>query len=237
MKKHRNRSMFYLLCILVVCVTAAAGYVLRSRIHDSGLASINHVEDLENRDIRIEYAFGKDVEENFTIDDFPGGRADPDFISTADVIAIVTPTGVIDQSYGSLGQEILVKQVIQGDDYAEVGRKSRVYGGEGFFLDGGKIKYINTLNLMYPGNDYLIFMDRTPLYEYEVEPTYTLKSWTFGYIKVNAGQRNSLPDEDYSRFAFSELKEYEFFSVSDKITNMLDDCMNEIVERYTIPAS
>lgn len=88
-----------------------------------------------------------------------------------------------------MGQEFTVKEIIRGDNFISIGQTAYVYVYFGFQAVDGKIKFLNTLNIMYPGNDYLIFMDHSPLNEYQQKPAYLLKSEWFGYMKIEGKVR------------------------------------------------
>lgn len=111
-------------------------------------------------------------------------------------------------------------------------QKGYVYQYFGFYEIDDKIQFMNVLNLMYPENEYLIFLDASPLNPYMQKPVYILKSDFFGYININ-GRNTKTLDENFQNYNFGDLKDYEFFSVSEKITNVLNGIRKEILNLYS----
>ena len=214
-------------------LTITAGIIFKLEAANCGLAEIDHVEDIGTETMVLSYALGanSDDEDGLTEASFKtnGNKYD---VEEASVIAVVEPTGNIRQTEGSIGQEIIFKKIIIGEEYASVQQKGYVYQYFGFYEIDDKIQFMNVLNLMYPENEYLIFLDASPLNPYMQKPVYILKSDFFGYININ-GRNTKTLDENFQNYNFGDLKDYEFFSVSEKITNVLNGIMKEILNLYS----
>ena len=87
------------------------------------------------------------------------------------------------------------------------------------------------LNLMNPENDYLIFMDSSPLNAYQNEPAFILKSEFFGYIKTDHTDTLTL-EGNYRDYNFSDLANYEFFSTSESVTKTLNYIRSELLKKF-----
>lgn len=107
-----------------------------------------------------------------------------------------------------------------------------VYQYFGFQEVDGHIEFMNTLNLMNPENDYLIFMDSSPLNAYQNEPAFILKSEFFGYIKTDHTDTLTL-EGNYRDYNFSDLANYEFFSTSESVTKTLNYIRSELLKKFT----
>ena len=214
----------------MILATISAGVKFNFRVLDCGVASISCIEDIQNRNIKLNYAWNVQDESGMTKTSFGEGE-DTYGVNLANVIAIIEPTGNINQTEGSLGQEFIVKRIIRGDGLISVGQTSYVYQYFGFRVIEEHIEFLNTLNIMYPGNDYLIFMDSSPLNAFQSDPQYILKSEYFGYVKVDHFPTPSLR-KNYESYEFSELKEYEFFSTSDYISDTLNEVRVELLNKY-----
>lgn len=136
------------------------------------------------------------------------------------------------QTEGSIGQEFTVKEIIKGDASLSVGNTAYVYQYFGFQEVDGHIEFMNTLNLMNPENDYLIFMDSSPLNAYQNEPAFILKSEFFGYIKTDHTDTLTL-EGNYRDYNFSDLANYEFFSTSESVTKTLNYIRSELLKKFT----
>lgn len=224
-------SLYRCSILMLILYAIIRGIVFRVRVPDCGVSRISNIGDVEEQDVILNYALNKDNEAGmvgesaFCIGDDKYG------VESANIIAVVTPTGNLNQTEASLGQEFTVKKVIRGDDKISVGQTSYVYQYFGFQSLDGHIEFLNTLNLMNPNSDYLIFMDDSPLNEYQKESVYVLKSDEFGYIKTEQQDTVTL-DENYKKYKFSDLKEYEFFSTSESITEVLNAARKELIEKY-----
>ena len=84
---------------------------------------------------------------------------------------------------------------------------------------------------MQPEYEYLVFMEESPLNHYQKKDIYYITSDYFGCVRTDNHSTETL-DEDYQKYDFLDLKEYEFFSVSEKITNTLNGLRKEILNEY-----
>ena len=77
----------------------------------------------------------------------------------ADLAVLATATGELDITSSTLGQEIVVERVLQGNGL-DAGSTCMVWQEYGLQVIDGEIAYNNVLNLMQPGEkQYLIFLD------------------------------------------------------------------------------
>lgn len=227
----RKNFLDKIVALVLVLIAVVSGIQFRFRIPNCGIADLSSVADIQIGTVCLNYASGANGEQ-ITVTDF-GTADDPYGVDTAEVIAIVSPTGKIQQSEGSIGQEFVIKERVKGNEIASVGETGYVYRTFGFYEIEGKIEYMNTLNLMNPDSDYLIFMDVSPLNPYTKESVYLLHSSRFGYIKIGTQDTKTL-DRNYRSYDFLELKDYEFFSVSESITEVLNQVRKEILLFYEI---
>lgn len=228
MSKLRKHFFLVICCAILIC-TGALGVVFRCTIPNCGLSNITNIKDLQNYNIALNYAWGDEDESGFITESHTG--AIPYDLDASDIIAIVSPTGNIDQTEGSVGQEIIIKKIIQGDTYITIGQEAYVYQYFGLQAVDGHMEFLNTLNLMYPDNDYLIFMDSSPLNSYQEKKAYILKSEILGYIKTNHTDTPTL-DKNYKGISFSDLTNYEFFSTSEVVAQRLNEVRVNLLKLY-----
>lgn len=228
MKKLRH-SLDKILAALLVLTALIFGIQFRLTVPNCGVADISKIQDIKPNTVTLYYAWEDSTEET---DMFSFGTADDKYgVASADIIAVVTPTGNIQQSETSLGQEFVVKDLLLGDDFISVGEKAFVYQLFGLQAKDGKIEFTHTLNFMKPENDYLIFMNYSPLNEVQKTPAYLLTSEYLGYVRIG-GEPTKTLDKDYKKYDFTELSDYEFFSASEQTTEVLNALRAEMLEKY-----
>ena len=213
-KKHH---IFFIANISLLLIAIILGLVFQGSISDCGISHLSNIKDVEDSHIVLNYAWNENDEGGLTLTSF-GSDVDLYGVASAEIIAVVAPTGNIIQTEGSIGQEFTVKEIIKGDASLSVGN--------------GHIEFMNTLNLMNPENDYLIFMDSSPLNAYQNEPAFILKSEFFGYIKTDHTDTLTL-EGNYRDYNFSDLANYEFFSTSESVTKTLNYIRSELLKKFT----
>ena len=219
---------------IVAAVTLLTAVILRARIPDCGMAKADHIDEIPKEGVLVNYPFGLGVDEEqierMASEEYwkTEGKYDT---TDAPIVARVRPTGNLDLSVGSLGQEFQVEEVLRGEDCLAEGQTSYMYQALGFVVAGGIIEYQNVLNLMDPDYEYLIFLEESPLNERMETPVYLQASDYFGYIKLGGEPTGTLAEGDGS-YEFKELREYEFFSVAPEITDRLNQARKEILTEY-----
>ncbi|WP_130868857.1 hypothetical protein [Intestinimonas massiliensis (ex Afouda et al. 2020)] len=227
-KKH---YLFFIANISLLLISIILGLVFRGSISDCGISHLSNIKDVKDLSIVLNYAWNENDEGGLTLTSF-GSDVDLYGVASAEIIAVVAPTGNIIQTEGSIGQEFTVKEIIKGDTSLSVGNTAYVYQYFGFQEVDGHIEFMNTLNLMIPENNYLIFMDISPLNAYQNEPAFILKSEFFGYVKIERTDTLTL-EGNYRDYNFSDLASYEFFSTSDSVTKTLNYIRNELLRKFT----
>lgn len=221
---------YIIIAVFLILVSVIAGIVFRFRTSNCGIADISNINDIQKGTVILNYAW----EDADTFDLMEGGFELLDSrynIDSASVIAVVSPTGNLDQSEGSIGQEFIVKKVIRGSDSISIDDCCYVYQYFGFYPIDGTIEFMNTLNLMNVNSEYLIFMDESPLNPYQSVATFILHSEYFGYVKIGEQDTKTL-DRDYRSYDFLELSDYEFFSTSELVTEELNRARFDILNEY-----
>ena len=223
---NKNSSVKKLFLFLIL-VSVLGGFIFKIESVDCGISRFSHIEDLPDYDITLNYAWSESDEDGLTKDSF----GDHYGVDSAQVIAVVSPTGNFIQTEGSIGQEFTVNKVIKGGNQITAEKRYYVYKYSGFYPIDGKIEFCSDINLMMPGNKYLIFMEASPLNKYQKEDTFLLASENFGYVKIDAEQTKTI-NADYREYQLADLEEYEFFSTSDTVTDRLNEGRKELLECY-----
>lgn len=224
MSKNRSLKKLFLFFLLI---SVLGGCLFKIGSVDCGISRLSCIEDLQNSDITLNYAWSESDAADLTKD----ASGNLYGVGSAQVIAVVIPVGNFIQTEGSIGQEVTVEKVLKGEDQVAAGERCYVYKYFGFYPVDGKIEFCDDINLMIPGNKYLIFMDASPLNKYQKEDTFILASENFGYIKIDAEPTKTL-DADYGRYQLADLEAYEFFSTSETVTESLNAARRELLESY-----
>lgn len=228
-RKFFSFTTFFLITIIT---TVIAGILFRLQVPDCGLSKIKNIEDIQAGTITLNYAWGMNSAEEDSLTEAAFQENDGKYlVDSASIIAVASPTGNLRQTEGSIGQEIIFQKIIKGEEMVSEQQKGYVYQYFGFHEADGAIQFMNTLNLMYPENEYLIFLEASPLNPYTQEPTFLLSSSFLGYININ-GQGTQTLDKNYGDYDFLELKDYEFFSVSPRITDVMNNIRKELLSQY-----
>ncbi len=215
---------------LLIITTVVIGIIFRINTPNCGISDMKSIADIQPGTIILNYAWNKSEERRFTSAGLNEGN-DKYGVDEAQVIAVVSPTGSLDQTESSIGQEFVVKEILKGNEIADIGETAYIYQNFGFYPIEGKIEYMNIINLMYTGNDYLLFVNPSPLNEYLEENVYLLQSEDFGYIKIGPQETQTL-DSNFRNYDFTELQDYEFFSITDTVTEALNNARAELLDKY-----
>lgn len=226
--KAKNYVYIWLMLFLLVS-SVTIGILFRWNLQDCGISQISNIAEVKQCDVRLNYTWEKGDEYGITsiAEEAMNGTST---IFAASIIAIVAPTGNIHQTEGSFGQEIAIKKVLYGSEDL-VGQVAYVYQNFGFSAASGRVEFLNTLNVMYPENEYLIFMDESPLNPYQQRPVFLLRSEYLGYIRTDFHTTKTLTNT-YKGILFSDLNEYEFFSESETITDALNTARSFLLRKY-----
>lgn len=207
---------------LIICAVAF-GIYFRFNVPDAGMADIKTVDDALGSSAVLYYAadYGSAP---YTYDD-------PEEFENTNIIAIVEPTGNINQTNQSLGLEVTVKELIKAEDKISEGTTVWIYQYDGFTVYEDVLYYTTDINLMYPGNEYLIFLYASPLNEYQNIDVFLMSNETYGYIRIGE-QDTKAVGEDYENLLFGDMKEYDFFCVSDSDAEEMNRSREEILDKY-----
>ncbi len=219
-------------CLLMAAGTLALGLTYRAGIPDMGLADARNIRDIPRGATAIEYAWGEKPEDEPWMEEKDFAMVDGEYEALqAPIVARVSSTGNMRLANGSTGQEFTVKEVLRGEEFLSEGQTSYFYQDYGFVKMVGCFRYGHTLNMMNPDHEYLIFLKESPLNAYSAEKAYLSYSLDFGYIRLGGGRTATLP-EDYENMDFLDLQDYEFFSVSEKCTAVLNEIRGEILAEF-----
>ena len=199
MQMKKNRFIGDVIIMMsVLLIAIAAGIFFRVSVGDCGLAQIDHVDDIKANMVTLDFAIEKD--EHFGES---GIKKIVDSLDFSPIIVIAKSTGNLVQADGSYGQEIIISEIIRGEEYVSKEKKCWIYQSFGMQEVNGKILFMNSnLNIMNPEYEYLVFMEASPLNIYQEEQVYLLSSEILGYIRISEPKTKSLEKESYHKVDF-----------------------------------
>lgn len=224
------------------------GAAERLRAPDCGLSQVDSVEDLMELPVRISYAEG----ENRPL----GIAKDPEQLAFyqqqgesliqqtmgASVVVLARATGDLTVTSATLMQRVTVEQVLQGDA-PQPGEPCQVWMDFGLkFTDdsfdpmaGPAITYPHFLNLMQPGETYLLFLEPDELNGLSGQPNYhVVEDARFGYLPVPF--REERPMEDLSPEGriqpYAQWSRLPTFVASQSIADARNAIAKEILSRF-----
>lgn len=223
----RAQKIVYRAIILFLVIgSLVMGCLHKGAASDCGLNGVETFDDVYNLPVVLDYAW----------DTSNVGMIGTDYgVDNATIIALIKPTGHIKQYENAISQEFIVTEVLRGEEGFSAGKTGYIFDYFGFSYISGQIKYMNTLNLMQTGEEYLAFLEPSPLNSYQNISVYTLTSSLFGYIKVGPAETGTLPS-DYQTLSFAELTDYAFFSVCPEITEYLNQSYMDLLTTYVLMA-
>lgn len=232
MKISFRRLVLPAISTILVSITVVVGIACSSRIPDCGLADIHKVTEIPIGVVNLSYAWGDSSSDEEWMEKREFAMVDGEYeVLSAPVVARVGFTGNIRTADDSLGQEITVKEVLRGAEFLSEGQTCYCYQSYGFQAADGGIEFLSALNMMNTEDEYIVFMEPSPLNPYTQEKAYLLSSPDFPYIKIGGEKTPTLP-EDYKSIDFLDLQDYEFFSSSERCTAVLNEIRREILAEF-----
>lgn len=246
-----------MISLIIIIFTIIIGQFLKRGILDYGILAINSTDDMK----KIEFEFEAVLNEhdcdsfNYYKDDYVKELDD------AEYIAIVKPTGKVEQRNGLLRQEVTVKKIIRGSNSlqgdtiflqgtdgisfyfksivketdnlnAQIEPKNIMTNDENI-TDINNIYFIGIRNVMEADSEYVAFLNYR-----EENANKNLKQnkfydiyGSFGYLKLNVEDNNDVIELN-KKYKLSELKNNEFFSSSTDTLEAIYIIKKLILEKY-----
>lgn len=229
----RRRIPVIIAVVFVLCIAANTVLMFygRSKTVHTGIEEFTDPEKIAQADITIEYIYTQnDVR---TVEAVIGEEKNREFseYDAASAILLVEPEGGVCQYQGSFAQNLTVKEVIKCDDPRVVsGGKIRIFRNWGMAYEDGKISCYTAeyMNIMYPGNTYLVFLDESKASLYADTPYFSLLTNTCSII--NTDRTHAL--DTCPSYDFNDCADVLHFTASDKIAGIFASREEELLERY-----
>lgn len=217
--------------IFLICICMAAAVCTKAFMHDSGTASIQSIEDMQN----IPFRFLRVLDAEWMKDD----KVFYEEAEEAELILVVRPTGQIQRHSFNIRQEVEVIRVI--DAQQEVSGKIWIETYNGFYIfpqiSKDTLMNWSQTNLLYPEWEYLVFLRK-----YSWAPGFYYNRHDMGGLRLTDQVDDMiLPDKKtytYGEFAdqkiytYGELAECEFFADSAETLERLYEIKEDLLNTY-----
>lgn len=224
---------WYVGIALIFILSVSAGAVVLSYAPDCGLTKIKTVDDLAKRFVRLQWAIGdpspvdgEDLAESCLRGFTEYRQSYIDQAGRAEVVILARATGDLDINNRTLGQRVIVEKVLHGECDTAVGADCWAWHSDTLREEKGEIVYTGVLNLMQPGQTYMLFLEASAFNGVTRRQNYRLCGPTqFQYIPVPYTPETALPDGVRKR-DFDEWADYPSFVASPEIA----EARSEIAE-------
>lgn len=222
---------WYVWIAVFFILTAVAGKVIMARTPDAGLADVKTIDELYERQVKLEYALGDGESREALAETLTQNQAE--YVrqaEEADIIVLAESTGALEFTTGTYGQEIRVNSIIKGSEWIHENETCWIWRSYGIEVMDGQIVYRNVLNLMQTGT-YLVFLNSNKLNEYRTEKEFQTASEYFGYLPI-AGVNVQPIKESQRNVLYKEWSEIPVFTSSKKVAAAWNEIAELIIHKF-----
>lgn len=228
--KHKTIWIIALAAVLcLICNSALVTYG-RSKVVQTGIKSFTNPKEIETAEITLDYVLTKNDEKYF-FDSMESINSLCEALEQADAILLVASDGGVNQFEGAFAQTLTIRKVLwdssnmlQNEDTI---RLLRYWGME---YDGGYISLTvpDGLNILNEGNEYLVFLQSSPLNEVSGYRDYWLMDNTYSIINQN----RNYADATCPSYDFNRCRELMHFTSSERIAAALAEQEDKILAYF-----
>jgi hypothetical protein len=216
----------------VILAALTAGLIAMNTTTNSGLKDIDTVTEFQQINAEmIKYSSEKIVESDMI--EYLKSTISVDSLSlhSPRQVIVVAPTENIKQYYGSFMQEVIVKDVIEGDD-SIIDKKIHIAAIGGLDIIDGTITMLSSYgnNIMLPGNDYLVFCEIAETSDYMEIPLYRAMPSMLSWLNLNSDYSKSI--ESDSDALYSEYNDSEFLGCTQVALDATLKAKSEVINEY-----
>lgn len=227
----RKWKLWYLGIAILFLISGIAGAVILRSTPDAGLAEVGSIADLMDCTVHITAVEG-DTDPQLGLADLVENRSlYVEEAVSAQIAVLATATGNLDITNSTFGQEVVVDQVYRGEEHVSPGTTCMVWDNYGLQVMDGVITYRNVYNLMQPGEQYLIFLEKNPLNEVGGGKNFPLASIYCIYLPVPYTPDVALPDGNRTG-PYAQWANYPAFAATAEIAGARNQITQEILRAY-----
>lgn len=223
--------------VAVCCVIAAVGlvYAIVAGITSDpyGLQKISTTDELLSMDITVNYFVGqsestevqkiRDLEKNKELY--------IDMTAAAPVVLLVEPIGTFQQYLGSYCQEVEILQVVRNDsaDALRAGDTVELFRQLGLSVIDDELHFMDGPNVLYPENQYLLFLQPSELnHMYRQKQYNLLENSQFACIRLYYSE----PQQICVSTKLSDNQNMHNLCMSQKVLDRIVEIENALIEHF-----
>lgn len=222
-----------LLSILVILAGLCIGFGFRRNAKDAGIIGIQNIEDIRALDCNVNSIFSTDEAELF----IAGFEKTFDNLPDDVEVFVVVPTGAIAQYNFTMLQEVEVREVVKGqgaqNDVIQIVTVGGFYDQEYSRVDfpNERPAYYGMMNILFPENEYLVFLKPLKVNAYTEERRYNLALSLFGTFNLTSDYSKPI-DRPVSELRYNEFGDSEYLCDTADTLAALLDFKHSVIERF-----
>jgi len=228
----KNKTLWIIGIAFVICLIANAALVPygRSKVIHSGILDFTDPKAIGKAEISLDYVSTPNDEKAF-FSSLESTRSLCESLEQADAILLVTSDGGLTQYEGSFAQTLTITEILQdSSNVLQKGDTVRLLRYWGMEYDGGYIS-LNVpdgFNILNEGNEYLVFLQSSPLNEISGCRDYWLLDNTYSILNQN----RSHAGETCPSYDFNRCRELMHFTSSERIAAAIAGQEDEILAYF-----
>ncbi|MBO5335560.1 MAG: hypothetical protein J6A94_00310 [Lachnospiraceae bacterium] len=223
---------FTVIAGIIVCGVLALGFVCKSSYEDRGISSLRTVEDVEALNCNVNQIFTKEDVEQF----LPDVEEMLEGLSEDADIYIVKPLNHLRQYNFTLTQDVEVVEVLQGDALEK--ETVRIVSNGGIYdqkygvyeYDNSAPIYFGLTNLLFPENEYLVFLEPLKTNAYYEVKHYNPADALFFAFNLTCDESTPISG-GVNEIAYNDFGRSEFLCDSEETLEHLQSFKKEVIEK------
>ena len=221
--------------IMIICTVSVLllgvllSFAVRSSYRSPEIAKIEYIDDLRDLSIKLSFAWGMDGDKKIVSQLSNNTDTIIDELKNAGGIYIVEPTGKIEQYRGSFSQVVRIVQIIKpADEITTKDVEIPIFQYGGFSERNGQIEYSRESNVMYPGNQYLVFVSASEVNAVPEKKSFYFWESYFSCVKLTDRRNQTVCDD----LDFHSYGDTTHFCATEEILSAFVSLENRIIETF-----
>jgi len=228
----KHKAVWIIAIALVLCLACNVALLQygRSKVVHTGILDFTDPEAIEKAEITLDSVLTQNDEKYF-FGSLESVQSHCETLEQADAILLVTCDGGLTQYEGAFAQTLTISKVLRDTSNTlqkeDTIRLLRYWGME---FDGGYIS-LNVpdgFNILNEGNEYLVFLQASPLDKVSDFRDYWLIDNTYSIINQN----RSFAEATCPSYDFNRCRELMHFTSSERIASALAEQEDEILAYF-----
>jgi len=227
--KSKTVKIMTICTVSVLLLGVVLSFAVRNSYRSPEIAKIEHTDDLRDLSIKLSFAWGMDGDKKIVSQLSNHADTMIEELKNADGIYIVEPTGRIEQYSGSFSQVVRIVQVIKpADERISKEDEIPIFQHGGFSERNGQIEYSRESNMMYPGNQYLVFVSASEVNAVSEKKSFYFWESYFSCVKLTNRDKQKVCND----LEFHSLMDTTHFCTSEEILSAFVLLENKIIETF-----